>query len=384
MDILNDLYEQSRSRLKRASRAKVAIFALICAATLFIFYRSEENESFEYALLKAAPVAIGVFFLIDGFLQKLGLLSKNAKISEQSPRQTPNFPINSANIMRLEIERKKTLKETKKYSAISVLAAIAAAAGLTALKFKIEDSLALAFGLGAFIYSTSAAPKIKAYKQNFKDKIIRTLVNSRGLNYDPYGQTPLEDFLHVYNCRVDEYDSNDLISGQVEGVSVRLGDFKAVKIIKTDKGERRETLFEGAIFTADFHKNVDAYVSVCHKSSQNLAVYGERAYMDDARFNEYFKVYSSDQIAARYALTPVLMEKILTLHLSLDAPLNILISQDKIYVAVETWRDNFEPDINASLLGSDGAVRYARELDGFLAIVSELNLNRKIWKMKDK
>ena len=286
--------------------------------------------------------------------------------------------------MRLEIERKKTLKETKKYSAISVLAAIAAAAGLTALKFKIEDSLALAFGLGAFIYSMSAAPKIKAYKQNFKDKIIRALVNSRGLNYDPYGQTPLEDFLHVYNCRVDEYDSNDLISGQVEGVSVRLGDFKAVKIIKTDKGERRETLFEGAIFTADFHKNVDAYVSVCHKSSQNLAVYGERAYMDDARFNEYFKVYSSDQIAARYALTPVLMEKILTLYLSLDAPLNILISQDKIYVAVETWRDNFEPDINASLLGSDGAVRYARELDGFLAIVSELNLNRKIWKMKDK
>lgn len=384
MDILNDLYEQSRSRLKRASRAKVAIFALICAATLFIFYRAEGNESFEYALLKAAPVAIGVFFLIDGFLQKLGLLSKNAKISEQSPRQTPNFPINSADIMRLEVERKKTLKETKKYSAISVLAAIAAAAGLTALKFKIEDSLALAFGLGAFIYSMSAAPKIKAYKQNFKDKIIRALVNSRGLNYDPYGQTPLEDFLHVYNCRVDEYDSNDLISGQVEGVSVRLGDFKAVKIIKTDKGERRETLFEGAIFTADFHKNVDAYVSVCHKSSQNLAVYGERAYMDDARFNEYFKVYSSDQIAARYALTPVLMEKILMLHLSLDAPLNILISQDKIYVAVETWRDNFEPDINASLLGSDGAVRYARELDGFLAIVSELNLNRKIWKMKDK
>ena len=384
MDILNDLYEQSRSRLKRASRAKVAIFALICAATLFIFYRSEENKSFEYALLKAAPVAIGVFFLIDGFLQKLGLLSKNAKISEQSPRQTPNFPINSADIMRLEIERKKTLKETKKYSAISVLAAIAAAAGLTALKFKIEDSLALAFGLGAFVYSMSAAPKIKAYKQNFKDKIIRALVNSRGLNYDPYGQTPLEDFLHVYNCRVDEYNSNDLISGQVEGVSVRLGDFKAVKIIKTDKGERRETLFEGAIFTADFLKNVDAYVSVCHKSSQNLAVYGERAYMDDARFNEYFKVYSSDQIAARYALTPVLMEKILMLHLSLDAPLNILISQDKIYVAVETWRDNFEPDINASLLGSDGAVRYARELDGFLAIVSELNLNRKIWKMKDK
>ncbi|MFC2588191.1 MAG: DUF3137 domain-containing protein [Campylobacter sp.] len=384
MDILNDLYEQSRSRLKRASRAKVAIFALICAATLFIFYSAEENESFEYALLKAAPVAIGVFFLIDGFLQKLGLLSKNAKISAQSQRPAPNFPINSADIMRLEIERKKTLKETKKYSAISVLAAIVAAAGLTALKFKIEDSLALAFGLGAFIYSMSAAPKIKAYKQNFKDKIIRTLVNSRGLNYDPYGQTPLEDFLHVYNCRVDEYDSNDLISGQVEDVSVRLGDFKAVKIIKTDKGERRETLFEGAIFTADFHKNVDAYVSVCHKSSQNLAVYGERAYMDDARFNEYFKVYSSDQIAARYALTPVLMEKILTLHLSLDAPINILISQDKIYVAVETWRDNFEPDINASLLGSDGAVRYARELDGFLAIVSELNLNRKIWKMKDK
>ena len=57
-------------------------------------------------------------------------------------------------------------------------------------------------------------------------------------------------------------------------------------------------------------------------NSQNLAIYGKKANMDDVRFEEIFDVYTTDQIGARYALSPALMKKFTRLCLRLDASAN--------------------------------------------------------------
>ena len=44
--------------------------------------------------------------------------------------------------------------------------------------------------------------------------------------------------------------------------------------------------------------------------------------MDDVRFEEIFDVYTTDQIGARYALSPALMKKFTRLCLRLDASAN--------------------------------------------------------------
>jgi len=42
-------------------------------------------------------------------------------------------------------------------------------------------------------------------------------------------------------------------------------------------------------------------------------------------------------------------------------------------------RDNFEPDIDESVLRRDPAAQLKRELSHFLAIVKNLKLNERIW-----
>ena len=48
-------------------------------------------------------------------------------------------------------------------------------------------------------------------------------------------------------------------------------------------------------------------------------------------------------------------------------------------MAIETWRDNFEPRIDCSLKQDATIELYVDEIGALVGIVSELNLNRKIW-----
>jgi hydrogenase expression/formation protein len=133
------------------------------------------------------------------------------------------------------------------------------------------------------------------------------------------------------------------------------------------------------LFKADFNKTLSSITQISHVNSRNLAIYGQRASMDDVRFEEMFDVYTTDQIGARYALSPALMEKFTQLCLRLDAPVNAVLRDSQIFIAVETWRDDFEPQLGKSLTDEATLTAYESEIESFTQIVKELNLNRKIW-----
>ena len=48
----------------------------------------------------------------------------------------------------------------------------------------------------------------------------------------------LDDFFTIYDCRVDEWSSEDLVEGDIDGVSVKFSDFYAVKKVKKKKRHR--------------------------------------------------------------------------------------------------------------------------------------------------
>ena len=137
--------------------------------------------------------------------------------------------------------------------------------------------------------------------------------------------------------------------------------------------------FQGVLFKADFNKKLSSITQIAHVNSRNLAIYGQKANMDDARFEEIFDVYTTDQIGARYALSPALMENFTLLCLRLDAPVNAVFKDNEIFIAVETWCDDFESDIRKSLMNNETIALYEGEIVSFTQIVKELNLNRKIW-----
>lgn len=286
-------------------------------------------------------------------------------------------PINLDALEQERIALKKFMKSSRfKSFGISIVVGIAATA------FMGEPFVGLATAVLAYFLVMELMTKSKrlAFKSNFKNQVVDIIVKSFGLKFKQDGGVHIDNFLMIYDCKVNRYLCEDLIYGEVDGVNIELSDVQAseVKRISDDKSTET-TRFRGILFVADFNKKLAATTQVCFRSSYDLVKYGERAQMDNVEFEKYFDVYSTDQVGARYVLTPSMMEKINALFFKLDRAINIVFDGSKIYIAIETFKDSFEANINKSLKDNATIELYKKEIENLIDIVKELNLNQKIW-----
>ncbi len=284
-----------------------------------------------------------------------------------------------ADLQSLEDERAALQKSVKKAGLIA--AVVGTGVGALVARFWDEAAAGVFFGISVYgvVSALLTASKRRNFRSNFKSRIVASIAKSFGLSYDESGGLTADEFFEIYDCYINEQSSEDMMSGEVQGVRVRFSDFYAAEKVRTKNGTRTDVKFHGVLFVADFHKRLNCEVRVCHKNSRNLRRYGQRANMDDVKFEEFFDVYTTDQVGARYALTPLLMQRLTEVYLRLGSQINAVLREDKIYVAIETWRDNFEPRIDCSLKQDATIELYVDEIGALAGIVSELNLNRKIW-----
>ena len=280
----------------------------------------------------------------------------------------------------LELERQKVLRSLFRLKLVCFV--LAAGVGWLFYYFSRDAILgAVAFlvcAVGAYYFFESIFTDSFTFK--FKRKVIRSIIESCGLTYHPGGFVENDYLYMIYDFDIDKYSGNDLIFGQIEGVRVKFSDVEAISI-KEDlyRNKTHRVLFAGLLFVADFPKRLKAVTQICSGTDEFRDYGGKRARMDDAEFERYFRVYATDQIEARYALTPSLMESLKLLKMRFHRPINIVLTGDKICMAIRTGRDNFEPDLRRPLVGKGANRFYKDEIGGFLRIVEELRLNRKIW-----
>ena len=283
-------------------------------------------------------------------------------------------------LVMLELERQKVLRSLFRLKLVCFV--LAAGVGWLFYYFSRDAILgAVAFlvcAVGAYYFFESIFTDSFTFK--FKRKVIRSIIESCGLTYHPGGFVENDYLYMIYDFDIDKYSGNDLIFGQIEGVRVKFSDVEAISI-KEDlyRNKTHRVLFAGILFVADFPKRLKAVTQICSGTDDFKDYGGKRARMDDAEFERYFRVYATDQIEARYALTPSLMESLKLLKMRFHRPINIVLTGDKICMAIRTGRDNFEPDLRRPLVGKGANRFYKDEIGGFLRIVEELRLNRKIW-----
>lgn len=283
-------------------------------------------------------------------------------------------------LVMLELERQKVLRSLFRLKLVCFV--LAAGVGWLFYYFSRDAILgAVAFlvcAVGAYYFFESIFTDSFTFK--FKRKVIRSIVESCGLTYHPGGFVENDYLYMIYDFDIDKYSGNDLIFGQIEGVRVKFSDVEAISIKEDWQGNKtHRVLFAGLLFVADFPKRLKAVTQICSGTDDFKDYGGKRARMDDAEFERYFRVYATDQIEARYALTPSLMENLKLLKMRFHRPINIVLTGDKICMAIRTGRDNFEPDLRRPLVGKGANRFYKDEIGGFLRIVEELRLNRKIW-----
>lgn len=105
---------------------------------------------------------------------------------------------------------------------------------------------------GALVYTFTTmfitASKRREFRANFKRQIIENIVRKHALSYDKDRGLGLDDFFTIYDCRVDEWSSEDLVGGDIDGISVKFSDFYAAKKVKKKNGTETVVQFQGVLF----------------------------------------------------------------------------------------------------------------------------------------
>ncbi len=96
-------------------------------------------------------------------------------------------------------------------------------------------------------------------------------------------------------------------------------------------------------------------------------------------FEKAFVVSSTDQIEARYILSPSMMRRLLDLRARHDNELHISFIANRIYLALPQHSDLFEPPSLRTPLTIGAVRRIIADLQSVLCIVEELDLNTRIW-----
>ena len=148
---------------------------------------------------------------------------------------------------------------------------------------------------------------------------------------------------------------------------------------------RMECSIIGKIFSKDFFllltfiKNFREKQLFCGTAFFKIKMGASRVKMENPDFEKVFDVFSTNQIEARYLITPSMMERMLKLDSNFKKGITISFRNSTILVAIPDSKNRFEADVwsslsDMSILKSDFAV-----LQSLLEIVDELNLNTRIW-----
>ena len=246
-----------------------------------------------------------------------------------------------------------------------------------------ENLLSTALILGVLIYCFRRLFfRYKRFIAEFKTQVINTIVQEFGFHFRADRGLHIADFLSVYDTGPATFRSEDLIFGEFNQTEVEICDFSAFNMELREKTVKSLGIknFQGILFKATFPKELAHWVYVCDKKEAGLRKEGEIALMDNPSFNRYFDVFTEDQILARYALSPKLMERFCGLKEKFNCPISMVLRDREMIIAVNLGKNSFEPSFEKSLLEDNTIRDYISSIKGFTDMVKELGLNNHIWK----
>ena len=253
---------------------------------------------------------------------------------------------------------------------------------------------------GVFVFSIYSGIKLyddyseckKNYADKFKDIVMPELINSidPNLEFRKNYFIPQGTFLEseIFQFDPGNYSGEDYISGIIGKTKF---EFCELNIYRKTVKNNAERYFTGQFMLADFNKKFNGKTFLFPEvlgmqsgilaktamkfSSDNL----EFAKMEDPEFESRFAVYTTDQVEARYILSPALMTHIVNLTNRFGRDIQLSFVNSKVYIALQTSQNFFNPSFLESALNQKIIEWFYYQIEGCMLIVKELNLNTRIW-----
>lgn len=287
----------------------------------------------------------------------------------------------------LENKRKELLRKGRSegliYAAVFLVVGV-----ITLLILKLEGIFGpiVIVVISVIIFITCINNKSKIFSSFYKEEVVNEIIHAFCSNatYSPNDGVGEDLFKNSgLFTSPDRYHAEDLIEGCLGKTSFICSEVHAEerKARSTKNGVQYywEDIFKGFLFIADFHKDFQGETTVLRDSFFKIKMGASRVKMENPDFEKVFDVFSTNQIEARYLITPSMMERMLKLDSNFKKGVTISFRNSTILVAIPDSKNRFEADVwsslnDMSILKSDFAV-----LQSLLEIVDELNLNTRIW-----
>lgn len=231
--------------------------------------------------------------------------------------------------------------------------------------------------------SSKSAPLCAFYKQHVISAIVSQLCENasfqpeKGISEQTFRASRLF-------TSPDRYHSEDLISGKIDKTAFCCAEIVAEeKRTTTDSKGRQQIrwidIFRGFFFIADFQKDFQGQTIIYRNSWIKLNPRKQRVKLENPEFEKSFDTYSTDQVEARYLLSPSFMERLLELDRKFPGKITVSFLNSSVIIAIPDSKNHFETSIWQSQLRNDSVRREFFTLATLFHIVHDLNLNLRIW-----
>ena len=302
----------------------------------------------------------------------------------------------------LEIQRQR-ISQNLMIALLCVGGAILAVFGIATVGGLGPGALPVVFVAGFIGLAVTAiiwSVLTKGYVRQFKERVIGRIVQfiDPQLGYRPEIGINQQTYMasQIFTHRPDRYKAEDLVFGKLGATELMFSEVHSeYKTTHTDsKGHTHtewHTIFKGILFVGDFNKHFAGATFVLPDTAEGLfGRFGQKLQswnpsrpdlvrMEDPEFEKLFVVYGTDQIEARYILSPSLMQRITEFKQKAGRRIYLSFVASKVFVAVECQRNLFEPKVFTTLLDFGIVAQYFGDMQLALGIVEDLNLNTRIW-----
>lgn len=253
-------------------------------------------------------------------------------------------------------------------------------------------------GFAYLFYRMYRVNKNNDYKTLFKGKVIWPIVSfiSEDLVYKPEHKVQSTDYRksRLFLQGVDKYRGDDLIEGKIDKTVFHFSELHTQYKTTNSKGQTSwHTIFKGLFFVGDFNKDFQGSTILLPNQIGGAFSFFKKIFglnrkeklveLADPTFSENFNCYSTDDIKARYILTPALMQRLNRFHEKYpDNRVALSFVDGQIFVAISYTKDLFEPSYFKSIVNYSRLRNYFDDIRLVVEIVEDLNLNNRIWTKK--
>lgn len=233
----------------------------------------------------------------------------------------------------------------------------------------------------------------KKYANNFKNNVVAKLVElldpTWQYTYNGKIQESVFKKSKIFSKRYDRYSGDDLIEGTIGKTQFKLCDLYLTERVETEHTSRDVKVFSGLFAAIDFNKHLQnetfVYPDRSEKSFGKFAQKlqsnsrGDLVKLENNEFEKRFKVFSTDQVEARYILTPALMERLVEMSKKLGDSISLSFIDSHVYLLVPFKNGLFEPNVHTSGVNIDDVYVLWSQLNIMNLIIDEMDLNTRIW-----